>query len=70
MTNRIEYKPNKILNGKSWRWGDLYDTWNSFQQQHFDGIIDVYAPIVDEKGGSLPSLAQQWRDAYNRRNRK
>jgi len=59
-----------MLNGKSWRWGDLYDSWNSFQQQHFDGIIDVYEPIVDENGRSLPSLAQQWKDDYNRRKRK
>jgi hypothetical protein len=70
MTNRINHKPNKMLNGKSWRWGDLYDTWNNHQQQHFDGIIDVYAPVVDANGSSLPSLAQQWKDAYNRRKRK
>lgn len=67
MNSRINLKPHKNLNGKSWRWGDLYDTWNTLQQQHFDGIIDVYDVIKDDKGGTLPSLAQQWRDDYRRR---
>lgn len=67
MTNRIQYKPNKKLNGKSWRYGDLYDSWNKLQQQHFDGIIDVYAMLEQEKGEPMPSLAQQWRDDYRRR---
>jgi hypothetical protein len=63
----MNIKPNKMLNGKQWRWGDLYDSWNQHQKDHFDGKFDVYAPIVDEKGNSLPSLAQQWRDAFKRR---
>ena len=66
----MNIKPNKILNGKHWRYGDLYDTWNKFQQDHFDGKLDVYAPVVDENGNTLPSLAQQWKDSFNRRKRK
>lgn len=58
----METKPNKILNGKSYRWGDLYDSWNTFQQQHFDGIIDVYTPR-----DGMPSLVQQWKDDARRR---
>jgi len=54
-----------MLNGKHWRWGDLYDSWNQLQKDHFDGKLDVYAPI-----NGLPSLAQQWKDSFNRRKRK
>lgn len=66
MTSRLQLKSNKMLNGKHYRWGDLYDSWNKLQQEHFDGKRDVYAPIVDGTL-SLPSLAQQWRDDYKRR---
>jgi hypothetical protein len=59
------WKPNKMLNGKHWRWGDLYDSWNQLQKDHFDGKLDVYASI-----NGLPSLAQQWKDSFNRRKRK
>jgi hypothetical protein len=60
------WKPNKILNGKSWRWGDLYDSWNQTQKDHFDGIVDVYAP----QPNGMPSIAQQWKEDYKRRHRK
>lgn len=59
------WKPNKMLNGKSWRWGDLYDSWNQTQKDHFDGKIDVYAPR-----GDMPSIAQQWKDQFKRKRRK
>jgi len=59
----MELKSNKMLNGKSYRWGDLYDSWNTFQQQHFDGTgIDVYEPQ-----GNMPSLAEQWKADARRR---
>ena len=28
----IKWKPNKMLNGKVYRYGDLYDTWHPIQQ--------------------------------------
>lgn len=59
------WKPNKMLNGKHWRWGDLYDSWNQTQKDHFDGKLDVYAPQ-----GNIPSIAQQWKDQFKRRRRK
>jgi hypothetical protein len=59
------WKPNKMLNGKQWRWGDLYDSWNQTQKDHFDGKLDVYAPQ-----GNMPSIAQQWKDQFKRRRRK
>jgi hypothetical protein len=59
------WKPNKMLNGKHWRWGDLYDSWNQTQKDHFDGKLDVYAPQ-----GNMPSIAQQWKDQFKRRRRK
>lgn len=71
MTSRINYKPNPMLNGISYRWGDLYDSWNSFQQSHFDGTgVDVYAPIQQERGDPMPPLAQQWKEEYNKRHGK
>jgi len=54
-----------MLNGKHWRWGDLYDSWNQTQKDHFDGKLDVYAPQ-----GKMPSIAQQWKDQFKRRRRK
>ena len=61
------WKPNKMLNGKSWRWGDLYDSWNQTQKDHFDGIeVDVYAP----QPNGMPSIAQQWKEDYKRRHCK
>jgi hypothetical protein len=54
-----------MLNGKHWRWGDLYDSWNQTQKDHFDGKLDVYAPQ-----GNMPSIAQQWKDQFKRRRRK
>lgn len=62
----MKIKPNKMLNGKQYRYGDLYDSYNCFQQAHFDGTFDVYAPII-QGDSSLPSLAQQWREDYKRR---
>ncbi len=59
------WKPNKMLNGKHWRWGDLYDSWNQTQKDHFDGKLDVYVPQ-----GNMPSIAQQWKDQFKRRRRK
>ena len=59
------WKPNKMLNGRHWRWGDLYDSWNQTQKDHFDGKLDVYAPQ-----GNMPSIAQQWKDQFKRRRRK
>jgi len=59
------------LNGKHYRWGDLYDSWNVHQQSHFDGTgTNVYAPIPQKDGPPLPSLADQWREEYKNRNRK
>jgi len=59
------------LNGKHYRWGDLYDSWNVHQQAHFDGTgIDVNAPIQQQTGQPLPSLSEQWREEYKNRNRK
>lgn len=68
-TSTSTSKQKKIeLNGKHYRWGDLYDSWNSLQQSHFDGTgVDVYKPIKQENGKPLPSLADQWREDYNRR---
>lgn len=60
------WKINKKLNGKSWRWGDLYDSWNQIQKDHFDGTgPDVYEPI-----NGMPPVAQQWKEDYKRRFRK
>jgi len=36
-----------VLNGISYRWGDLYDSWNQAQKDHFDGIIDIYALLCE-----------------------
>lgn len=36
---RIELKANRdLISSKSYRYGDLYDSWNQIQQDHFDGI--------------------------------
>lgn len=59
------WKPNKMLNGKHWRWGDLYDSWNQLQKDHFDGKLDVYAPMKD-----MPSIAQQWKEDFKRKRHK
>lgn len=64
----MELKPNKMLNGIVYRYGDLYDSWNKFQQSHYDGTgVDVYAPVQQEKGDPMPPLAQQWKEDYNKR---
>ena len=66
MMTRLKLKPNKILNGKHYRWGDLYDSWNQSQKNHFDGIIDVYAPIMRDNI-QYPSIADQWKADASRR---
>ena len=63
---RLKLKPNKILNGKHYRWGDLYDSWNQSQKDHFDGIIDVYAPLMRDNI-QYPSIADQWKADAARR---
>jgi hypothetical protein len=56
------------LNGRTYRYGDLYDSWNKHQKNDFDGIGDgVYAPIPQENGEPLPSLAEQWKEDYRKR---
>jgi hypothetical protein len=62
-------KKKKIeLNGRHYRYGDLYDSWNIHQQRHFDGTdIDVNDPIKQAKGEPLPSLAEQWKEDYRKR---
>ena len=66
MTTRLKLKPNKILNGTHYRWGDLYDSWNQPQKDHFDGVIDVYAPLM-RNNIQYPSIADQWKvDAARR----
>jgi hypothetical protein len=55
-----------VLNGKHYRWGDLYDSWNQPQKDHFDGIIDIYAPIVRD-GIQYPSVVDQWKADAARR---
>jgi hypothetical protein len=62
-TTRLKLKPNKILNGKHYRWGDL---WNQSQKDHFDGIIDVYAPLMRDNI-QYPSIADQWKADAARR---
>lgn len=68
-TSTSNKKKKKIeLNGRSYRTGDLYDSWNIHQQRHFDGTgIDVNEPIPQDNGVPLPSLADQWREDYKRR---
>lgn len=64
---RIELKANRdLISSKSYRYGDLYDSWNQIQQDHFDGKLDVYAPICR---GSIeyPSIADQWKASFQRR---
>lgn len=65
-------KSNKkiVLNGRSYRYGDLYDSWNIHQKRHFDGTgVDVYEQIPQDDGVPLPSLAEQWKEDYKRRNK-
>jgi hypothetical protein len=62
-TTRLKLKPNKILNGKHYRWGD---SWNQPQKDHFDGIIDVYAPLMRDNI-QYPSIADQWKADAARR---
>ena len=70
MTVMQNLKPHKRLTGQKWRAGDLYDSWNQLQKDHYDGIIDLYAPITEDGRDSMPSVAQQWKDAYKWRNHK
>ena len=62
-------KTKKVeLNGRHYRYGDLYDSWNKYQQSDFDGTgVDVNAPIPQENGDPLPSLAEQWKEDFRRR---
>lgn len=65
-------KKKKIeLNGKHYRYGDLYDSWNVHQQAAFDGTSEygVNEPIPQENGPPLPSLSDQWKEDYKRRNK-
>jgi hypothetical protein len=62
----IKWKPNKMLNGKEYRYGDLYDTWHPIQQAHFDGSFDIYAGIVSN-GVLYPSVAEQWKADFARK---
>lgn len=56
------------LNGISYRYGDLYDSWNKHQQDDYDGTgISVYDAIPQENGEPLPSLAEQWKEDYRKR---
>lgn len=58
----MELKPNKMLNGISYRYGDLYDSWNQVQKDHYDGKIDVYSPRIN-----APSIADAWKEDARRR---
>jgi len=68
-TSTSNKKSKKIeLNGKSYRTGDLYDSWNVHQQAHYDGTgPSVYDPIPQDDGPPLPSLSDQWKEDYKRR---
>ena len=39
---------------------------NSYQQAHLRGECDVNAPIPQENGKPLPSLALQWKDSFRK----
>jgi len=44
---------------------------NVYQRMHLQGTFDVNAPIEQESGEPLPSLATQWKlDAHRRYNGK
>lgn len=44
---------------------------NMYQKMHIAGTFDVNAPIPQESGEPLPSLATQWKlDAHRRYNGK
>jgi hypothetical protein len=62
----LKLKTNKKLNGKHYRWGDLYDSWNQTQKDHFDGKLDVYAPIM-RNNIQYPSIADQWKADFSRK---
>jgi hypothetical protein len=67
-TSTSNKKKKVELNGRNYRWGDLYDSWNIHQQADFDGTgIDVNSPIPQDNGEPLPSLADQWKEDYKRR---
>lgn len=67
-TSTSNKKKKVELNGRHYRYGDLYDSWNIHQQRHFDGTgVDVNEPIQQEKGEPLPSLAEQWKEDYRKR---
>lgn len=71
-TSTSKKKKTKIeLNGKHYRYGDLYDSWNVHQKADFDGTsISVNEPIPQESGQPLPSLSDQWKEDYKRRMNK
>ena len=51
------------LNGKVYTYGDTSHM-NAIQAAHIRGELDVYTPISDK----IPSIAEQWKQAYNRSN--
>lgn len=69
MSNSTSSSKKKIeLNGKHYRYGDLYDSWNVHQQADFDGTsISVNDPIPQDNGPPLPSLSEQWKEDYKKR---
>jgi len=62
-------KKKVVLNGRHYRFGDLYDSWNIHQQKYFDGTCDdiIYKPIPQDNGEPLPPLATQWKEDMQRR---
>jgi hypothetical protein len=69
MSNSTSLLKKKIeLNGINYRWGDLYDSWNTYQKEDFDGTgISCNDLIPQENGPPLPSLAEQWKEDYKKR---
>lgn len=54
------------LNGKVYTWDNVSHL-NSTQQAHRRGELNVYAPIVQDGGEPLPSIADQWKEDYRKR---
>jgi len=59
----MKLKPNKMLNGIVYRYNKDRE-FNKIQQDHIKGLVDVYAPLAELNGASI---AQVWREAFNRR---
>lgn len=59
----MKLKPNKMLNGIVYRYNKDRE-FNKIQQDHIKGTVDVYASLAELNGASI---AQVWREAFNRR---